>query len=187
MRLARAANQSFGRLYQVRDNVEIGSRVHIGLGTTLWAPNRLTVADGVYIGKRCTIEVNGSIGEGSLIANDVGLVGRNDHDYRALGVTIRNSPWVGNDSVQSNSSDYSVAIGRDCWIGFGAIILSGVSIGRGAIVSAGAVVTSDVPSYAIVAGCPARVIGSRFNAKEIEFHEREVDSARPTPRRPTSA
>ena len=47
------------------------------------------------------------------------------------------------------------------WIGVGATILQGVTIGRGAVVCAGAVVTKDVPAYAVVAGVPAKTIGSR--------------------------
>jgi phosphonate metabolism protein (transferase hexapeptide repeat family) len=55
-----------------------------------------------------------------------------------------------------------VAIGHDVWIGHGAIILPGRSIGIGAVVAAGSVVTKDVPAYAIVAGNPARFICPRF-------------------------
>jgi acetyltransferase-like isoleucine patch superfamily enzyme len=54
-----------------------------------------------------------------------------------------------------------VVIGNDAWIGAHAVVLAGVTIGDGAIVGAGAVVTKDVAPYAIVAGVPARVIGSR--------------------------
>ena len=169
--LARSVLQRLIRLYSVRDNVEIGRSVHIGLGSTLWAPNRLSIADDVYIGKRCTIEVNGSIGRGSLLANDVGFVGRNDHDMHALGAYIRHAPWVGDVQVDSDTREFSVTVGQDCWIGFGAVVLSGVTIGRGAVISAGAVVTTDVPAYAIVAGCPARVIGARFADADIRQHE----------------
>ena len=49
-------------------------------------------------------------------------------------------------------------IGNDCWVGMGAKVLSGVTIGDGAIVGAGAVVTRDVPPYAVVAGNPARIL-----------------------------
>lgn len=59
-------------------------------------------------------------------------------------------------------------IGNDVWIGAKALILDGVSIGDGAIVAAGAVVTKDVPAYAIVGGVPAKVIRSRFEPKVIE-------------------
>lgn len=53
-------------------------------------------------------------------------------------------------------------IGHDVWVGHGAIILAGRKVGNGAVVAAGAVVTRDVPPYAIVAGNPARVVRERF-------------------------
>ena len=54
-----------------------------------------------------------------------------------------------------------VVIGNDVWLGTRAIVLPGVTIGDGAIVGAGAVVTKDVPPYTIVAGVPARIVGMR--------------------------
>ena len=56
---------------------------------------------------------------------------------------------------------------NDCWIGNGVIMLGGITIGNGAVVAAGAVVTKDVPPYAIVAGNPANVIGYRFEPAQI--------------------
>lgn len=61
-----------------------------------------------------------------------------------------------------------INIGNDVWIGTNAIILRGVTIGDGAIVAAGAVVTKNVPPYAIVGGCPARLIRFRFDKKTID-------------------
>lgn len=58
-------------------------------------------------------------------------------------------------------------IGNDVWIGASALILDGISIGDGAIVAAGAVVTKDVPPYAIVGGVPAKVIRYRFSEEVI--------------------
>ena len=81
------------RLYAIRKNVRHGRGLHLGLGTIVDASRGLTIGDDVYIGKGCTIEVDGRIGGGVLIANRVGLVGRNDHDKRAVGVTIRRAPW----------------------------------------------------------------------------------------------
>lgn len=60
-------------------------------------------------------------------------------------------------------------VGNDVWIGMNAIIIDGVTIGNGAIVAAGAVVTKNVPSYAVVAGIPARIIKYRYNENEREL------------------
>ncbi|WP_280529474.1 CatB-related O-acetyltransferase [Methylobacterium indicum] len=62
-----------------------------------------------------------------------------------------------------HASRGDVAIGADVWLGSGCLILSGVTVGPGAVVAAHAVVTRDVPPYAIVAGNPARVIRHRFS------------------------
>lgn len=61
-----------------------------------------------------------------------------------------------------------IILDDDVWIGYGAIIMSGVHIGQGAIVAAGAVVTKDIPPYAIVGGVPAKVIKYRFEPDIIE-------------------
>jgi acetyltransferase-like isoleucine patch superfamily enzyme len=61
-----------------------------------------------------------------------------------------------------------ITIGNDVWIGLGALILSGVTIGDGAVVAAGALVTKDVRPYAIVGGNPAREIRRRFSDEQVE-------------------
>ncbi len=61
-----------------------------------------------------------------------------------------------------------IVVGSDVWIGYEAVVLSGVTIGDGAIIGARAVVTRDVPPYAIVGGVPARLIRKRFDDKTIE-------------------
>jgi acetyltransferase-like isoleucine patch superfamily enzyme len=169
--LARAVFQAVNRRYAVRRNVRIGHDVHVGVGTIIEAPRDLVIESDVYIGKYCTIECDGRIGGGTLIANQVGLIGRSDHDHRAIGRTMRHAPWVGDPSHTGKGASERLVVEGDCWIGFGAIVLSGVTVGRGAVVAAGAVVTDDVPRYAIVAGIPARQVGSRFSGEEIERHE----------------
>jgi acetyltransferase-like isoleucine patch superfamily enzyme len=62
----------------------------------------------------------------------------------------------------------SIRIGNDVWIGRGALLLSGVSIGDGAVIGAHSVVTKNVPPYAIVAGNPARVVKYRFDQATID-------------------
>lgn len=70
--------------------------------------------------------------------------------------------------VDENKQYYN-SIGNDVWIGRGAVLFQGVNIGDGAIVGACALVTKDVPDYAIVAGIPAKIIGWRFGEEERKF------------------
>lgn len=163
------------RVYErwaVRANVTLGDHVHVGLGSVVWAPHSLRIGRDVYIGKYCTIQCDGEIGNGVLIGNSVGLVGRLDHDYKAVGLPASFSPWIGRRGHRPDSGDSRLVVGDDVWIGYAAIVLTGVTVGHGAIVSAGAVVTHDVESYAIVAGNPARAIGVRFSPDEAAEHER---------------
>ncbi len=97
------------------------------------------------------------------------------HIWGAGGVTIGDRVMIGTHvSISSLTHDYAaqvmkdtlvsraVAILDDAWLGSNAVILPGVTIGRGAVVGAGAVVTRDVPAYAIAAGVPARVLKYRL-------------------------
>jgi acetyltransferase-like isoleucine patch superfamily enzyme len=163
--------QKVFRFYAVRQNVTVGKNVHIGIWSKLWAPERLKIGDNVYIGKFCTIECDGMIEHDVLIANNVGLIGRYDHEFRSVGVTIRKAPWIGDKSFNGPGKSLKIIVETDVWIGFGAIVVSGVIIGRGAIISAGAIVTKDVESYSIVAGSPAKKIGMRFSETKIDLHE----------------
>lgn len=134
--------------------------VYIGRGTYYCKGCSFTARDGgiIEIGNYCSI------------AGGVTIINVN-HNYHS----VSTYPF----SVQLlKSKDYSeivrdrivgnVIIGNDVWIGTGAIILKDVNIGDGAVVGAGSVVTKSVPSYAIVAGNPARVIGKRFNDLQIK-------------------
>lgn len=160
------------RRWLVGRNVRLAKGVHIGPGTRVWAPRELTIGSGTYIGKWCSIEVDGVIGENVLIGNNVGLVGRYDHAFETVGVPITQAPWVGDGEYQDWARQGVVRIGSDVWIGFGAVVLSGSVIGQGAIVAAGAVVTGEVPEYTIVAGVPARAIGARFSPSAVAEHQR---------------
>jgi acetyltransferase-like isoleucine patch superfamily enzyme len=140
-----------GRLRIVRRH----GRVSIGRRTTVWPgvkltclgradrPARLTVGRCSSLGDRvqihCCQEV--TIGDYVLISWDCNILENNFHTTTDGGIT--SSP---------------VVIGDRVWIGCRAIILSGVTIGEGAVVAAGSVVTRDVPPGTLVAGNPARVI-----------------------------
>jgi acetyltransferase-like isoleucine patch superfamily enzyme len=67
-----------------------------------------------------------------------------------------------------HASRGDVVIGHDVWLGSGCMILSGVNVGPGAVVAARAVVTRDVPAYAVVAGNPAKVVRHRFPPEVVE-------------------
>lgn len=72
--------------------------------------------------------------------------------------------------VMADEEEHSaVVIGNDCWINSYVTIISGVTIGDGAVVLAGAVVTRDVPPYAIVAGVPAKVIKYRYEKQDCDW------------------
>lgn len=153
-----------------------GRDLHVGKGARLWAPRELVIGDCVYIGKDVHVECNAKIGDFVLIANRVALLGRRDHDYRKVGVPVRLSPWLASPDFDTMDA---VNIEDDVWIGYGVIVLTGVTIGRGAVVAAGSVVLHDVPSYAIVAGNPAKVVGSRFSDVDtISAHEHSLAMGR---------
>ncbi len=105
------------------------------------------------------------IGEGTVIGFDVILDGRRGI---AIGRHVNVSSEVAIWTLQHDHRDprfgdrgAPVTIGDRAWLSFRATILPGVNVGEGAVVAAGAVVTHDVPPYAIVAGIPARVVDER--------------------------
>ncbi|MES0123192.1 hypothetical protein NKL05_13970 [Mesorhizobium sp. C420B] len=90
---------------------------------------------------------------------------------RHIGSFIADAPWVYSDGGKLAQPEDAIHVEDDVWIGFGATVLSGIRIGKGAVVGAAAVVTKDVPPYAIVVGNPATRVASRFTAEEIARHE----------------
>ena len=102
------------------------------------------------------------IGNNILLASRVNFVGKEDHTYNIPGQYI----WNG-----KRGDNGTTIVEDDVWIGTGAIILSGVKIGAGSIIAAGAVVTKDVPPCEIHGGVPAKKIRDRFrNLQEKELH-----------------
>lgn len=128
-----------------------------------------------FCGYDCEISC-AEIGSFCSISNGV-LIGGGRHPVE----WISTSPvfYDNRDSVKTKLSRHSrppnrtVVIGHDVWIGANAIIMQGVSVGTGAVIGAGSVVTKNVPPYTIVAGVPARVVRRRFSEG---LAERMLDS-----------
>ena len=166
-------------LVNTRKYLVCGPNLHVGKGTRLWAPNAIKIGTDVYIGKQVHIEANCEIGDYCLIANRVAIIGRHDHDFRAVGYPIRYAPWIGSKRFPSPYLDDKAVVEADVWLGYGATVLTGVTVGRGAVVAAGSVVVEDIPPYSIAGGVPARVIGQRFaDAETIARHEAAIRGGR---------
>ncbi|HRA92449.1 MAG: antibiotic acetyltransferase [Hyphomicrobiales bacterium] len=111
------------------------------------------------IGKFCCIAANARI---NALEHPLERVSQHKMTYRA------NEYFLGaklDSEFRARRQGRLVETGNDVWIGHGAIIKPGVKIGHGAVVAAGAIVTRDVPAYAIVAGVPARFLRWRFEPK----------------------
>lgn len=74
-----------------------------------------------------------------------------------------------------NRYDQPVVIEDEVWCGANVTILKGVTLGRGSVVAAGAVVTKSFPPYSIIGGVPAKLLKMRFTPEEIEMHERKLN------------
>lgn len=136
------------------ENVELGSRVYVGHGAMLkgYHDRVLTIGDGTWIGQQCFLHAAGglSIGANVGIGPAVKIL-TSSHEDAGRAVPILHAPIT----------RAPVCIEDDADLGVGAILLQGVTIGRGAQIGAGAVVTRDIPAYAIALGVPARVVRMR--------------------------
>lgn len=155
---------------------EIGTGFHAGARVRLWAKDKLTIGNYFYIGRDSFIETDCEIGNYVLIANNVGIIGRYDHNYQQVGVPIRIASSKRDPDFNWEHKDDITIIGHDVWIGYGSIILSGVRIGNGAIIAAGSVVTKDVEEYCIYGGIPARKICDRFpSTDDMMAHKKTLE------------
>ena len=146
-------------------NEGAGSRIRFGARVVCrgivrretFGEGELIVGDDVYIGDDCIIScaVRVEIGAGTLLGHGVQIFDNNSHP---LLPEARASDWaaIRGDGGRAEIKSAPVTIGAQAWIGFGAFVLKGVSIGDGAIVGAGSVVTSDVEPGSIVVGNPAQ-------------------------------
>jgi len=151
-----------------------GANFHAGRNVVLWAKNGIKIGKNCYIGRNSQIECNIDFGDDILIANNVAFVGRYDHNYQEIGKSIRLSSQVRDDDYKWKELSQTTVLEDDVWIGYGAIILSGVKIGKGSIVAAGSVVTKDIEPYSIYGGNPAKKITNRFNSMEDLLNHKNI-------------
>lgn len=126
-----------------------GKKVNIEHGAVFSAKTSLGDYSGIGINARINGECK--IGTHVMMGADVVIITRN-HAFNRTDIPMME---------QGFEEEQPVVIGNDVWIGDRVIILPGVTIGEGSILAAGAVVTHDVPAYAVVAGVPAKVIKMR--------------------------
>ena len=124
--------------FRFPEQIEIGNDVVFGPYDVIWASGgaRLTIEDKVLFGPHVTI----------VTAN---------HGFWEAGLEIADHPQI----------ERNVRICRGAWLGANVVVLPGVTVGEGAVLAAGSVVTHDVPAFEIVAGVPARPLGSRLALK----------------------
>lgn len=158
------------------------SRCVIGSGTFIPTTIQIRGADNgrIIIGRNCSIDTLARLhaaNDATLTLEDNVAIGPYDIINAFADCTIRKNSMIG-PYVNINCADHGMAAGgvpmrfqpgtyapvvieEDCWVGSHVIILKGVRIGTGAVVAAGAVVSRDVDPFTIVAGVPARVVGTR--------------------------
>ena len=151
---------------------EIGPEFHAGRQVFMYAKHRIRIGRNFYIGRFSEIGCDAEIGDNVILANFVSFVGKYDHHYQLPGVPTRLAPGIRDENYDWRGLDEKVVIGDDVWIGYRAVIMSGVRIGSGSIIAAGAVLTKDVEPMSIYAGVPARKVADRFDSKEDEAAHR---------------
>lgn len=143
-------------------NVKYNGFTRVMRGTYFNGNYKYKLGHNVQFGVNCILDAPVNIGNHVLIAREVMFIGRNDHTFNEPMQTIWNSP---------RGEISNIVVEDDVWIGARAVIMSGVKIGKGAIIAAGAVVTKDVPQCTIVGGNPACVIRKRFaNDNDVLKH-----------------
>lgn len=133
--------------YFKRIRTNIGKQSFIMKDNYIMTPNRLTIGDYSHINRGCVLDCRGGlrIGNSVSISHNVNII-TGSHEIESKNFLGKYLP---------------IEIGDYAWLGIGCTILQGVSIGKGAVVCAGAVVTKDVADYTIVGGIPAHEIKKR--------------------------
>jgi acetyltransferase-like isoleucine patch superfamily enzyme len=132
------------------EQIVLGNNVYVGHYAILkgYYKNRMVIGNNVWIGQHCLLHSAGGLTIGDNVGIGPGVrITTARHEERGRDVPI----------LFAELAVSPVVLKDECNIGVNAVILSGVTVGRGAQVGAGAVVVEDVPDYAVVSGVPARV------------------------------
>ncbi len=125
-----------------------GKRARFITTSKFFVPGNIHIGDDVFINQQCILAADEDI----VIGNKVQI------GFRAMLITSNYEALVHHRTKQRKKYLEPITIKDYVWIGSGAIILPGVTIGEGSVVAAGAVVVKDVPPYTVVGGVPAKII-----------------------------
>lgn len=156
------------------NRIDIGTKIgkYCNIGEDVIIGKNVSIGDFSYINHDSIIDANCKIGKFCSIGPEVSISPGN-HPLNLISTHpfLYDKFWMRRINVNNKSKFIMkkkiTEIGNDVWIGTRAIILEGVTVGDGCIIAANAVVTKDVPPYAMVAGIPARIIKYRFLEYEI--------------------
>ena len=149
--------------------------IHIG-ENTLIGPD-ISLSAGMVPGQECITNPVVTIGDRCLIGRGSGIVGH-------FSIEIGDDVWTGHNVYitdqnhgyedislpisKQSQPERAVKIGSGSWLGYGSVVLPGVTIGEHCVIGANSVVTRDVPSYSVAVGVPARVIKRYINGSWVE-------------------
>jgi acetyltransferase-like isoleucine patch superfamily enzyme len=136
----------------------VGKSSYIAFGSRI--SKTLVMGSSGFIGSNAIISKGVVLGNYVMIGPNVSIIG-GDHLFDKVGVPV----------IFSGRPERKLtSVADDVWIASNSIIFCGVSIGEGAIIGAGSVVTKDVEAYSVVGGVPAKHIKFRFSAEDIKIH-----------------
>ncbi len=137
------------RQFLIRKSIKkCGVNLRVKSGALI-SPNTI-IGDDSELGTNCMIQGNVIIGNNVIMGPDIKIYSRN-HKFDRIDIPIN----------KQGKKYYKTKLGDDIWIGANVIILGGVEVGSHSILAAGAVVTKDVPEYAIIGGNPGKVLKYR--------------------------
>ena len=143
--------------------LQLGTDSYVGRYAELGPAGLIRIGDDASVQDRCTLLGDVSIGRHCRLAPNVWLSsGRHYFDLQPHWLIRDQDEFVRRDAALSAQHSKPIVVEDDCWLGINSVVLPGVTIGRGSIIGAGAVVAGDVAPYSIMVGAPARQVRTRL-------------------------